>query len=127
MGVKWVSALVVVAMLAGCATSGFESRKKERYGAYSALSPEFRAAVDQGVLKVGMPMDAVYIAWGKPDQVAGGETARWLYYGSYVATTTTYSGSRPSYGYTPVNYTRAQVDFKGGVVTSWRMFPQPPY
>ncbi len=48
----------------GCATSTIESRSRERAAAYAALSPEWRDLVSHGQIKVGMPMDAVYVAWG---------------------------------------------------------------
>src|SRR6187549_3241492 len=75
-------------LLCGCATSTVEKRKQERYGAYSGLTPELRAVVDHGQIKVGMPMDAVYIAWGKPSQVVTRETEKgttiiWLYHGTH--------------------------------------------
>src|SRR2546426_160484 len=63
------------ALLSGCATSTIESRKKERYNAYTELSAEQRSAVDAGQIKVGMPKDAVYIAWGKPHQVLVSESS----------------------------------------------------
>ncbi|NJN05483.1 MAG: hypothetical protein HC814_02545, partial [Rhodobacteraceae bacterium] len=77
-----LSGLMLV--LSGCARNTIENRKQERYGAYSALPPETRQLVDAGQIKVGMSMDAVYIAWGKPDQVLNSETAEtlfitWLY------------------------------------------------
>src|SRR6266540_708484 len=77
------------ALLSGCATSTIESRKKERYHAYSELSVEQRAAVDAGQIKVGMPKDAVYIAWGKPHQILANESSAgkqevWIYMGTYL-------------------------------------------
>src|SRR5882672_2627855 len=82
-----LSLALLALLLAGCATSNVESRKKERYNAYSELSTEQRAAVDTGQIKVGMTMDAVYIAWGKPHQIVSGETPEgaqviWLYMGT---------------------------------------------
>jgi len=123
---------LALAMLAGCATQTIQSRKQERYAAYAALSPEMRDAVDRGMIKVGMPMDAVYIAWGSPSQVtsggnASGEVTTWLYNAGYVATTTYLGWRRTYYAYTPINYVRAQVDFVNGVVKEWHTFAAPPY
>ncbi len=130
--VKWVLAVCAIGLLAGCATPTVESRKKERYAAYAALSPDMREAVDRGTVKVGMPMDAVYIAWGNPDQVtqsgnASGETTTWMYYGGYMAQSSYWGWQRLHYVYTPVNYVRAEVVFANGSVREWRTFPQPPY
>jgi hypothetical protein len=127
-------------LLAGCATSAnlFEKRRAERAVAYNALSPELKAAVDQGEIKVGMPEDAVYIAWGPPAQILRsgseqGEITRWLYTGSYMEEYRYWTGSRgrgfPSaqlqYDYVPRDYVSAEVVFSNGVVKSWSMKPQP--
>src|SRR5262245_3577365 len=130
--------------LCGCATTAqkFEARKKERYAAYSALSPEMRAAVDKGEIKVGMSEDAVYVAWGPPSQIlkgesSGGATPTWIYAGTYLQEYR-YWSYRPywgpyyySYGpylqsdYYPRGYTRAEVVFENGVVKQWRSLPRP--
>src|SRR4051812_7453982 len=74
-------------LLCGCATSSIDSRRSERMSAYTALKPEFQQLADQGRIIVGMPNDAVYIAWGKPSEVirgqsANGGTETWRYYGT---------------------------------------------
>ncbi len=123
--------LLVGLLLAGCATTQtVESRKQERYAAYQALSPELKAAVDQGQVKSGMSMDAVYIAWGKPSQVvsggnAAGETTTWIYQGGYVQETRFWGYSRLHYAYTPLTYVRAQVIFVNGLAKEWQTFPEP--
>ena len=129
--------------IAGCATSTVESRKQERYGVYSELQPAARSLVDQGKIKVGMPMDAVYIAWGKPAQVLNSESSHgarttWLYqdtqlqeyrywssrpyyaYGHYFSTPTL------EYDYYPRSFVRAEVNFENGVVKDWQTFAAPP-
>jgi outer membrane protein assembly factor BamE (lipoprotein component of BamABCDE complex) len=131
-------------LLSGCVTSTVESRKKERYAAYSELTAEQRAAVDTGQIQVGMPRDAVYIAWGKPHQVLASESAEgkqevWLYLGSSLYSYT-YWGYQPYYGpyryhygpylyynYLPVTYAKAEVIFEKDVVKQWRTLPQPGY
>jgi len=126
---NWRSAALVLLagfLAAGCVISSAdkrESRIKERYAAYSALPPELRTAVDQGLIHNGMNMDAVYIAWGKPSQVfqsgnAAGETTTWVYLGHYDAN---YWGPY-YYAYTPVVYKRAQVVFANGIVKEWQTF-----
>lgn len=130
-------------LLTGCAST-IESRKKERYNSYSELSPEQRATVDAGQIKVGMTKDAVYIAWGKPQQVLTSESQAgrnevWVYLGSYLQSYG-YWGFRPFYGpygyyqgpyfyhdYLPVAYAKAEVIFEKDVVKQWRTLPQPYY
>jgi hypothetical protein len=135
----------LLAFSAGCASTRntIDTRKQERYAVYSGLSPEFRALVDAGKIKVGMPVDAVYIAWGKPSQIVGGETAQgahttWLYEGTQLQeyrywSSGPYYGRRRYYGgptlesdYYPATYVQAQVQFQNGVVTQWQTFPAPP-
>lgn len=140
---------LIALLLAGCATSTVETRKKERYGAYSELSPEQRAAVDKGQIAIGMPMDAVYIAWGKPYQTVQSESPAgaftfWLYYGSALRSVTYWGYPRPYYGgpyrypyayygptpvidSVPVSYLRAEVTFEQGLVKQWRTLPAPGY
>ena len=143
-GARWVL-LSLLGVLCGCATtSTIEARRQERYGTYSSLAPEFKTLVDQGKIKVGMPMDAVYIARGKPSQVAQGESAQgplttWLYYGTTFEEyrywnyrpipSGRYYGSEPylDRDYVPRKYLRAEVTFQNGVVASWRTLPRAPY
>jgi hypothetical protein len=130
--VKLFLGLLVVVFLVGCATPSVESRKQERYAAYQALSPEMKAAVDHGSIKAGMPMDAVYIAWGQPAQVlqagnGGGESVTWLYEGGYLEETRYWGYRRVHYDYNPRSYVRAEIVFVNGVVKEWRTLPQPVY
>ncbi len=129
--------------IAGCATSTIESRKQERYGVYSELQPEARSLVDQGKIKVGMTMDAVYIAWGKPSQELHSESARgarttWLYQDTQLQEYR-YWSSRPyytqghyfatptlEYDYYPRSFVRAEINFENGVVKDWQTFAAPP-
>jgi hypothetical protein len=131
--VKYLSALFVVLLLAGCAsTSNLQTRKQQRYAAYQALPPEFQVAVDQGQLKVGMPMDAVFIAWGPPSQTTqsadpSGESVTWLYHGGYVQETRYWGYRQLHYDYDPRSYVRAEVIFTNGKIRSFRTFPEPVY
>lgn len=138
-----LSWLVAVVLLSGCATSNVQTRKKERATVYSSLSPEFQALVDQGRIKTGMPMEAVYIAWGKPSQILSGEgpngvtTTTWLYTGTaleeyrywgyrpYYSGRRSFSGPSLEHDYYPRGYVSAEVNFEGGVVKAWRTLPQP--
>jgi hypothetical protein len=135
---KLILLLMMGGLAAGCATSTIESRRRERAAAYDALSPEWRESVSQGQIQIGMPMDAVYVAWGKPSEILAHESnngtlTRWRYYG------TSYQEIRrwtyPDYGnvrhgsdsmtrvepdYVPTTYIRAQVIFEQGVVKRWQ-------
>ena len=129
---KLILLLLAVLVVSGCATSTVESRKKERAGAYASLTAEMKAAVDQGRIKVGIPMDAVYIAWGPPAQVLehedpNGASTVWLYEGGFMEENRFWYGRRLSYDYQPRTYVRAEVVFVNGSVASWRTLPQPTY
>jgi hypothetical protein len=130
-------------LLAGCATSTVEKRKQERYGAYSALTPEMRAEVDGGRIRVGMTEDAVYIALGKPSEILqqetqAGATTVWLYNGSHLreyrywsyrsvrgGDRFYYSEPYMAYDYSLVPYVRTEVVFEKGLVKEWRNMPIP--
>jgi hypothetical protein len=135
--------LVLVSLFtSGCATSTVEKRKQERYGAYSALAAEQRELVDQGRVKIGMGMDAVYIALGKPNEVLqqetqAGATTHWLYHGSSLREYRywTYRGVRVgnryysepymAQDYYLQPYVRSEIVFQNGVVKEWRTLPSP--
>lgn len=129
---RWAALLLPVAILSGCATSTVQSRKQERYSAYSALPVETRALVDQGKIAIGMDSDAVFIAWGKPYAVSEGEspsgkTTTWTYYGTALQDMQTFGWRRVYTTTYSVNYIRAQVDFVNGVVKEWHTYPAPGY
>ena len=129
---KAMGLLLAGLVLAGCATSTVMSRKQERYAAYEALTPEMRSLVDQGQIKIGMTMDAVYIAWGQPGQVlqgenAAGKTTTWVYYGGYVQEVRYWGYRRLHYDYYPGSYVRAQAVFVNGLLSSWQTFAEPQY
>ena len=141
--------LLLALFTAGCATSTVNKRKQERYSAYASLSPELRGLVDQSQIKVGMPMDAVYIAWGKPSQVATGQSSNGKTMTTWIYTGTTWHEHRYwnyrqnyyghgrygypqtpylDYEYVPSSYVAAEVVFEEDVVKSWRNITQPqPY
>ena len=134
--------LAVAVLVSGCATSTIESRKQERITVYSGLTYEQKAIVNSGQIKIGMPMDAVYIAWGSPSQIIAGENAQgstltWLYFGTffeehrfwshrgYFHGDRYYSSPYLAYDYQPRGYVRAEVKFEANVVKEWRSLPQP--
>ena len=147
--VKGIAFITLLALFAaGCATSTVEKRKRERPEVYDALAPEMRALVDVSQIKVGMSMDAVYLAWGQPTQISTGQApdgkaiTTWIYSGTawqeyrywnyrhygYGHAGHAYASPVLDYDYIPYSYTAADVLFQDGVVKSWRnTSPPPPY
>ncbi len=131
--------------LAGCKTSTIENRRVEKSAAYAQLTPDLRALVDQGLLKIGMSIDAVYIAWGTPSEVLESEdqTGRktiWRYYGTWMQETRYWAYREVNRGspdlalerylisdYNPRDYVRSEIEFSGGKVVAWRTLPRPAY
>jgi hypothetical protein len=144
---RWiVFVALIVALGTGCATSTVEKRRVERATAYDALAPDLRGLVDAGQIKVGMPMDAVYIAWGKPSQVYTGQseqgkaTTTWVYTGTAWQEQRVwrnrshlhhgfYAYSGPDLyldsDYVPRTFASAQVVFEDGAVKSWNTLAPP--
>lgn len=121
---------VLTCLIAGCATSTVETRRQERAAAYASLPADMKVLVDQGRIKVGMLMDAVYIAWGPPAQVLqsenqGGAATIWLYEGGWMEENRYWSHRRLERDYQPRTYVRAQVVFVNGLVKEWHALPQP--
>ena len=144
---KNIFVLLACVFLAGCATSTIEKRRTQRYAGYGSLTPEQKAAVDAGQIKVGMSTDAVYIAWGKPTQAVMSESSEgalttWLYYDTYLQGYSYWThgypydgrrhyyyepGPRFQHDYNPVPYVQREVIFEKGVVRQWRTLPRPGY
>ncbi len=91
-----------------------------------------------------MNTDAVYIAWGNPNDITtdfdeSGTTTYWLY-NSYVLDThwvRSYKTEQLRDGSTvespdwdiklsPRNYVRFRLTFKEGTLTGWHEYPRPP-
>src|SRR5437763_14899049 len=68
--VPWVALTFGIAATAllftSCGTTG--QRISQHPDIYQRLSPRDQALVSQGQIREGMTMDAVWLAWGKPDQ-----------------------------------------------------------
>lgn len=140
--VTFLIALLALALL-GCATSNTpEKRREERPAAYAALTADLRLLVDNGQIKVGMGVDAVYIAWGKPSQVLESENERgkvttWLYEGGWMKETRYWAYRQMGTGsdlylerylindYQPRTYIRAQLRFVDGKLKEWQTLPRP--
>ena len=78
-----ISAAFAALFLGGCAT--IETRISEHPEIYNSLSPRDQALVRQGRIREGMTMDAVWVAWGSPDQKGfgryhGKSTETWIYH-----------------------------------------------
>jgi hypothetical protein len=84
--------------LTSCET--LENRISEHPDIFNSLSPRDQALVRQGQIRSGMSTNAVWLAWGSPEQKTVGEmrghqTETWI----YLAGTTAYG-----YGYGPYGY-----------------------
>lgn len=141
--------VVLCSLMVGCSTTApndpksVAKRKGERSAVYAALPADQQAAVDQGQIKVGMSEDAVYLAWGKPAQVlkggdASGEYTTWLFQGTATDSYRTWrlreyprrDGSTflersLDTDYAFREYVSAELHFREGALTRWRMLPKP--
>ena len=107
---SWVFAAVLAAsalVISGCST--VSSRIEENRAGFEHLSSADQALVQQGKIRGGMSQDAVYFAWGRPQQKAVGEvhgtpTETWVYL--IARTVPTYGYGAGFYGgfYGPVGY-----------------------
>lgn len=62
-----------------------QSRIRERRESFEKLPPRDRELIQHKQIREGMSPDAVYIAWGKPDEITRGVRAgqpfeTWLYF-----------------------------------------------
>ncbi|MDQ3120164.1 MAG: hypothetical protein M3Q89_11455 [Verrucomicrobiota bacterium] len=99
-------ALMTAALsLAGCTT--VQTRIEEKPEAFRRMSSSDQALVTQGKVREGMSQDAVYIAWGPPNQRAlgrnrGSTVETWIYFhtaaGSYYPSPFLY-GPYAGFGY----------------------------
>ena len=108
---KIISKTLLLGLCAGalCLTSceTLENRISEHQDMFNSLSPRDQALVREGKIRSGMSMNAVWLAWGSPEQKTSGEmrgnpTETWV----YVASRTAGYGSAyyPYYGYGPYGY-----------------------
>jgi hypothetical protein len=120
-------------ILVGCATT--ESRISQNPEMYQHLSARDQALVNQGQIRKGMTMDAVWLAWGTPDQkipdnMGDRPTETWLYV--RYQTPPSYGGPY-SYGpfdwsYIPPKFPYASkgATFSNGRVVFFQYVPPPP-
>jgi hypothetical protein len=109
-----LSAVFTLCLLAACSSPG--RRIEKNPALFAALTPKQQELVRGGRISEGMTKDAVWLAWGRADQVrrgtrAGNPQESWLYFASY-------SEAVPAWRYEPV------ACYRG-----WRMEPfyQPDY
>jgi len=79
-------ALVVVALVAGCASSP-QSRIKKNQDAFNTYPAEVQAAIQRGEVTSGFTPDQVRLAQGEPDRVLtrtseAGNSEVWIYRGA---------------------------------------------
>lgn len=97
-------------VLTGCSTT--ESRISEHRDLFNTLSPRDQALVSRGQIRSGMSQNAVWLAWGSPDQkFAGSMRSRTTETWTYVSYETAYPypymyrpffGPRYGFGYVGV-------------------------
>ncbi len=134
--------ILVAAVFCGCST--IETRLAERRPAFEAMSPTFQRLVLTGQITQGMPLDGVYIAWGRPDAISQGsresrlfETWHYFIYDTveipgwdYIPRGYVGRRGRPYYYidpiYTPGYVTRRSLarwaTFENGRVAAWESY-----
>ena len=103
--------LLGVLLLSGCETP--QDRISKRPEVYNALSQRDRDLVSRGEIREGMSRDAVYLAWGAPNQRGpgrhrGSATESWIYFnttsGDYYPPPFAYGYGGFGYGYGGFGY-----------------------
>ena len=122
---------VAASLLTSCGTPG--TRISQHPEIYQHLSSRDQALVSQGQIRPGMTMDAVWLAWGTPEQKIPGpmrDSETWV----YVRYETPPSYGGPYYygpfdwSYIPPKfvYPSRGVTFSNGKVVFFRYLPSPP-
>jgi hypothetical protein len=120
-------------LFTSCGTTG--QRISQHPEIYQRLSPKDQTLVSQGQIRTGMTMDAVWLAWGTPEQKIPGyghgrPTETWVYL--RYDTPPSYGGP---YYYGPFDwsyippkfpYPSKGVTFSNGRVVFFRHLPSPP-
>lgn len=88
-------------ILTSCNTT--ESRISKHPEIFQRLSPRDQALVSQGKIREGMTQDAVWLAWGSPDQKATG-TARGQAVQTWIYNDYVYPDSPYPYPFGPFGY-----------------------
>jgi len=83
-------------LFTSCAST--ETRISEHRELFNSLSPNDQARVSQGQIRSGMSQDAVWLAWGSPEQKQSGEIR------GRAAETWIYMNYTNAYAYGPYGY-----------------------
>ncbi|MBL9134190.1 MAG: hypothetical protein JNG86_23450 [Verrucomicrobiaceae bacterium] len=81
-----LTALAASLLLTSCASSTPQGRIERNPQLFNALGSKDRELVTRGVIREGMTRDAVFLAWGAPDQTTvgrkgGRDVEQWTYLG----------------------------------------------
>lgn len=127
-------------LMVACST--IQSRIQDNPDAFYTLSTEDQELVLGGNIREGFSRDAVFIAWGRPDEEIQGQeqgafTERWIYLASqtdvipdYMYVTRYDRGRRyVERVYDPIyiesRYPYRSVTFRDGRVVAWESFTRP--
>jgi hypothetical protein len=88
-------------VLTSCSTT--ETRISEHPEIFQSLSPQDQALISQGKIREGMSQNAVWLAWGTPDQKATG-SARGRPVETWIYNEYTYASAPYPYPYGPYGY-----------------------
>jgi hypothetical protein len=120
-------------ILVGCETT--QTRISQHPEMYQRLSAKDQAFVSQGQIRAGMTMDAVWLAWGAPDQkipdnMGGRPTETWLYlrYQTPPSYGAPYYYGPFDWSYIPPKFPYASkgATFSNGRVVLFQYVPPPP-
>jgi hypothetical protein len=120
-------------LCSGCGTPG--TRISQHPEMYQRLSAQDQALVSQGQIRRGMSMDAVWLAWGNPEQKipapipdASSETWVYLRYDTPPSYGGPYYYGPFDWSYIPPKfpYPSKGVTFSNGRVVFFRHLPSPP-
>lgn len=100
---KLLTSLFPLLVLASCVPSTPQARIQQSPQKFEALGEKHRSLVQRGEITRGMPMDAVYLAWGAPSATFQGSkdgrtSERWDYASSRPVTVTGFYGGYYGYG-----------------------------
>ncbi len=123
----------VTLVFSGCATT--ERRISQHPEIYQRLSARDQSLVSQGQIRAGMTMDAVWLAWGTPDEkipdnIGDRPSETWLYlrYQTPPSYGSPYYYGPFDWSYIPPKFPYASrgATFSNGKVVFFQYVPPPP-